>query len=148
MRVSRWSAGNWRCTNSNLWGCSQRWRQKMVVRERVMRVTSKHSSSRRGFFLIPVLVRLVGKSVERVEPHDLWIRTALHRSTYRHCHRAPPPKTLDYFPLLPDSSNSQLFPLHDNTANDATGCPVQASSIIRHLTNNSRTRTHREYRSF
>lgn len=61
----------------------------MVVRERVMRVTSKHSSSRRGFFLIPVLVRLVGKSVERVEPHDLWIRTALHRSTYRHRHRAP-----------------------------------------------------------
>lgn len=31
---------------------------------------------------------------------------------------------LDYFPLLPDSSDSQLFPLLRDTANDATGCPV------------------------
>lgn len=55
----------------------------MVVRERMMRVTSKHFFSRRGFSLfVYSLVRLVGKPVERVEPHDLWIRTALHRSTY------------------------------------------------------------------
>ncbi|CAL1688547.1 unnamed protein product [Lasius platythorax] len=38
---------------------------------------------------------------------------------------------LDYFPLLPDSIDSQPFPLLGNTANDATGCPVyQMCSII------------------
>lgn len=107
----------------------------MVARERMMRVTSKHSSSRRGFFLVSLLVRLVGKPVERVEPHDLWICTTLHRSTH------PPTKTLDYFPLLPDSSNSQLFPLLDDTTNDATGCPVQMFYIVRHSANNFEIRT-------
>lgn len=71
-------------------------REKEKEREGVMRVTSKHSSSRRGFFLVSLLVRLVGKPVERVEPHDLWIRTALHRSTYRHHHHRPRASTISH----------------------------------------------------
>lgn len=116
---------NWSRTSSNLRGVTDdSRRQKMVVRERMMRVTSKHSFSRRGFFLVYSLVRLVGKPVERVEPHDLWIRTALHRSTY--VLQLPSCTTdeeiLDYFPVtrlerLPTISTSP-------SANDATGCPV------------------------
>lgn len=56
------------------------------------------------------------------------------------CHHQP--KAPRLFPaLLPDSSNSQLFPLLDDIANEATGCPMlQRALLLHHLANTSGSR--------
>lgn len=101
------------------------------------RVTSKHSSSRRGFFLVSLLVRPVGKPVERVEPHDLWIRTALHRSTHRRRRRRP--STISH--CYQTRATPNYFHPLDDPANDTTGCPVQIPRVARHSANNFEIRT-------